>query len=189
MQLLFLCLLILMMLCLCCFRYSYCHSRVAHAPSPSTFPPSHLQVGNTCIGKSPAGLIADVRVYGHVLSKRLVTMRQKALFNQKPQSNRGGTFLMQFENVGDEPLIPFDAMLYKVGHPEEKVVPALIALLFTDVNEIVEPALRGLANLALYHGNRLHMLELGVLRPLLTLSNSASDVIQFQACRALNNLR
>lgn len=96
---------------------------------------------------------------------------------------------MEFDDVGDEPLIPFDAMLYKVGHPDEKVVAALVALLFTGVDEVIEPSLTALANLGLYHGNRLHLLQLGVLSPLIRLSNSPNTEIRFQACRALSNLR
>ena len=123
-----------------------------------------------------------------MLRKSLVTSREKALFNQQPRSNRGGTFFMEFEDA-NEPLIQFDAMLYKVGQPEEKVVAALVALLFTGVNEVIRPSLAAIANLGLYQGNRLHLLQLGVLKPLITLSNSPESEIRFQACRALNNLR
>ena len=82
---------------------------------------------------------------------------------------------MQYSDAGNEPLHPFDIMLVKVGLPEEKVVDALVALLFTRVNEVVLPALKALANLGLFHGNRLNMLQLGILAPLMKLSNDTND--------------
>ena len=85
--------------------------------------------------------------------------------------------------------LPTDYVSYHIGSSVEGAIPALIGALHSKSIQVIRPAARALANLALVPQNRPKIVAAGGLVPLVLLTNNPNRIIAFESSRALLHLR
>ena len=117
--------------------------------------------------------------------------RRHQFLNQNAKSHSSEQTLLGRDGTQDDLWVdlPTDYVPYHIGASMDGSILALVGALHSKSYQIIRPAARALANLALVPQNRPKIVAAGGLIPLIRLTNNNDRSIAFEASRALLHLR